>query len=398
MQNLNVVAIIPARGGSKGVPRKNIRAVGGFPLIAYSIEAALRSTLIERVIVSTDSEEIAIIARQYGAEVPFLRPAKISTDLSTDLDFFLHAINWLKEHENFVPEFWVHLRPTTPLREMEVMDRAIGAFLKNKEIATSLRSAHPAAESPYKWFQMDVNGFCQSLSANLSCDAINNPRQEFSDVYIPDGYIDVVRTSTILNTGTLYGNRMMGFVSPVCCEVDREEDFQQLEYQLSQRMPEIHQLLSAKADKPQHIKRLRHVGLVVKDLARSLDFYQKFLGLTTVSSSIETGKYIDKLVGIDDVKVEWAKLNLGQGVLVELLQYHSHPDNEMKEGHYMANRHGCSHMALTVENLDQLYEKLVQIGVKCNSAPLLSPSGQVKVLYCFDPDGIIIELVEDLSK
>src|SRR5687768_2663157 len=115
----DVLALIPARGGSKRIPRKNIHLVAGKPMIAYSIEQALQTPEITRVIVSTDDEEIAAIARSWGAEVPFLRPAEISQDLSTDLEVFTHALFWLAEHENYHPAICVHLRPTHPVRRIE---------------------------------------------------------------------------------------------------------------------------------------------------------------------------------------------------------------------------------------------------------------------------------------
>src|SRR5262245_22108602 len=112
----SVVAIVPARGGSKGIPRKNVREVGGHPLIAYSIAAGLASPLVSRVIVSTDNEEIASVARAYGAEVPFMRPAELAADDTPDLPVFIHALDWLARHENQSPAIVVHLRPTSPLR------------------------------------------------------------------------------------------------------------------------------------------------------------------------------------------------------------------------------------------------------------------------------------------
>ncbi|MBT6052972.1 MAG: acylneuraminate cytidylyltransferase family protein, partial [Candidatus Scalindua sp.] len=119
------IAIIPARSGSKGVPRKNIYFLGGHPLIAYTIAAAVLSSYIERVIVSTDSEEIAGIARDYGAEVPFLRPLEFARDHSSDREYLLHTMQWFQDSEGHVPEYWVHLRPTTPLREVGIVDQAI---------------------------------------------------------------------------------------------------------------------------------------------------------------------------------------------------------------------------------------------------------------------------------
>ena len=123
-----VVAIIPARSGSKSVAHKNIKLLSGHPLIAYSIAAAQLSKSIGRIIVSTDSEHYAGIAKKYGAEVPFIRPAKLSEDKSGDREFLEHAMEWMAENEGFQPEYWVHLRPTTPLREPRIIDEAIDFF------------------------------------------------------------------------------------------------------------------------------------------------------------------------------------------------------------------------------------------------------------------------------
>src|SRR5512143_240464 len=120
-----VLAIIPARGGSKGIPRKNIRMFAGHPLIAYSIEAGLSARSVTRVIVSTDDEEIASVARQFGAETPFLRPAEFAQDNSVDLPLFQHALKWLDEHEGYHPQVVLQLRPTSPLRPRMLVDRAV---------------------------------------------------------------------------------------------------------------------------------------------------------------------------------------------------------------------------------------------------------------------------------
>ena len=125
-----VLALIPARGGSKGIPRKNLMPLAGRPLIAYSIEQATSARHITRVIVSTDDEEIARVARDHGAEVPFMRPPEFALDLSPDIDVFRHALTWLRDNESYVPELVVHLRPTGPVRRIELIDvMSIGAHL-----------------------------------------------------------------------------------------------------------------------------------------------------------------------------------------------------------------------------------------------------------------------------
>ena len=229
---MNLIAVIPARSGSKGVPNKNIKLLGGIPLIAFSIIAAKMMPSVSRVIVSTDSNEYAEIAKFYGAEVPFLRPLDISGDKSTDSDLFLHALNWFKENENSIPEYLLHLRPTTPLRDPQIMEQAVKLFLENNEIATSLRSGHNAPESPYKWFLKDDNNFFKGLRDDLTPEKVNLPRQSFPSVYVPDGYIDVLKSTVILNSGTLHGDKMLVFESPYCVEVDTKDDFEYLEFQI----------------------------------------------------------------------------------------------------------------------------------------------------------------------
>lgn len=234
-----IVALIPARGGSKGVPRKNIKNLGEFPLIAYSIAVANLSKVIQRTIVSTDDEEIACVARKFNGEVPFLRPAELATDTSTDFDFVKHAMEWLQQNEGHIPEFFVHLRPTTPLRDVKLMDEAIAKFVVSKEYS-SMRSAHPAPESPYKWFRLDGQTHFSSLISELSNEDINGDRKSFPEAYIPDGYVDVLKTETVLRTGGLYGDCMMAYISPVCTEVDTIDEFDFLEYELKTKDSNLH--------------------------------------------------------------------------------------------------------------------------------------------------------------
>ena len=150
-----VCALIPARSESKGVPDKNIRLFEGKPLIAYSIKAAINSNLIDRVIVSTDSQSYKEVAENFGAEVPFIRPYEISQDDSTDIECFRHAINWLSENEGHVPSYFVHLRPTTPLRDPDIIDAAIEALVNSDY--TSLRSVSKMAKTAYKSFEIKNN-------------------------------------------------------------------------------------------------------------------------------------------------------------------------------------------------------------------------------------------------
>jgi N-acylneuraminate cytidylyltransferase len=224
----NVIAIIPARSGSKSVTHKNIKLLSGHPLIAYSIAAAKLSKKIDRVIVSTNSEEYAEISEYYGAEVPFIRPKKYSNDKSTDREFLMHAIKWFQDNNNSVPEYWVHLRPTTPLREINIIDNAIKS-IKADTKSTSLRSGHKAPESPLKWL-LKKGKYFQGI---LEEESFNLPKEAFSQVYIPDGYIDIVKSSFIMNNDQIHGEKIIAFESPVCYEVDSLNEFEYIQYQLN---------------------------------------------------------------------------------------------------------------------------------------------------------------------
>jgi len=235
MGSQEVFAVIPARGGSKGVPKKNIRPLTGYPLIAYSIVAARLCSQIDRIIVSTDSKEIADLSRKHGAEVPFMRPAELAGDLSPDREFVIHALEWFEKNEGAVPDYLIHLRPTTPLRDPVLIDEAITAIMSNPE-ATSLRSGHEAPESPFKWFMRDENDYFYGFNPDDPRPGYTNlPRQTFPTVYVPDGYVDVLRASFVLNSDDIHGDRIMGYVSPMCHEIDILESFELLEFQLEKR-------------------------------------------------------------------------------------------------------------------------------------------------------------------
>lgn len=237
-----IIGIIPARGGSKGVPKKNIRKLGGYPLIAYSIVASLLSKKIQRTIVSTDSEEIAEVARAYGAEVPFMRPKEFARDDSPDIEFVIHALQWFQENGGFCPELMVHLRPTTPMRDVGHIDSAIDKIIAKPE-ATSLRSVHEVTESPYKLFGIS-DGFLVGLFPDdQRPEYYNLPRQAFPPVYKPNGYVDIIRSETVLGTNSLHGPRMLAFLTPDTGELDREEDFDFIEFKLGRCRFEIYEYL-----------------------------------------------------------------------------------------------------------------------------------------------------------
>lgn len=240
---MSIVALIPARSGSKGVPHKNIKHLGGHSLIDWSIKACLKSKLIDRVIVSTDSPEYAELSVKLGAEAPFLRPELIAGDRSTDYDFVVHALDWFAANGG-EPELLVHIRPTTPFRIPALIDTAIETFRKESR-ATALRSVHEMSESAYKTFELAPQGQLKRLGAeNTALDAANNARQQFPATYQANGYVDVLSSRFVRSHGLIHGDWVMPFITPPVIEVDTADDFVHLEFLLA-RNPEIaHQLFS----------------------------------------------------------------------------------------------------------------------------------------------------------
>lgn len=227
---INSIAIIPARSGSKSVPHKNITDLNGYPMLAYSIAVAKLSG-IDRVLLSTDCPDYIKIGQQFGAETPFLRPSEYSSDKSSDFDFMNHAMNWVYENEQQIPEYWVHLRPTTPLRDPSVITDALEK-IKSDMNSTSLRSGHLATESPLKWFMKDNNDYFKPLLNNLSAQDTNLPRQHFDDVYIPNGYVDIIRASFAMNNKQkcIHGSKMIVFETEKVDEIDSVDELELIKF------------------------------------------------------------------------------------------------------------------------------------------------------------------------
>jgi N-acylneuraminate cytidylyltransferase len=203
----HILALIPARGGSKGIPRKNIKPFAGYPLIAWSIAAGLQAKSVSRVIVSTDDEEIAAVAREYGADVPFLRPAELAQDRTPDLPAFEHALKWLEDIEGYKPDVVIQLRPTSPIRPRDMVDSAVKILVENPD-ADSVRGVVPAAQNPYKMWHF--KGYDKPLKPLLGVEGIaepyNAPRQILPPAYWQTGHIDAIRTTTITRKNSLTGN------------------------------------------------------------------------------------------------------------------------------------------------------------------------------------------------
>ena len=211
-KNLKVLGLVLARGGSKSIPRKNIKLLGGKPLIAHTIEKAKSSKHIDRIILSTDDAEIADVGRQYGAETPFVRPAELAQDSTQDYPVFVHALEWLRDNEKWKPDFIVHLRPTHPFRKTSDIDKGIEMLAANVE-ADSVWTVGIPPVTPYKMFSIAENGFLKPiLSIPGEKETFNWPRQKLPKAYNHYGQVDVTRYATVMDKKSMCGENILPIV------------------------------------------------------------------------------------------------------------------------------------------------------------------------------------------
>lgn len=251
----DILALIPARGGSKGIKRKNLLPLAGKPLLAYSIESALASKLVTRVIVSTEDIEIGRLVGDYGVDV-ITRPPEFATDESPDIETFTHVLETVKSLWDYRPSLIVHLRPTCPIRKQGDIDKAIQIMLDHPK-ADSLRSVSKAKQSPYKMWTLALQGMdgvgeltrlydddLRELEYEVKRARDNHgkplmvpycgeqhslPRQLLPTVYHQNGYIDVIRASTI-ERGYMAGDVVLPFiVEPAPLDLDYPEDVAKME-------------------------------------------------------------------------------------------------------------------------------------------------------------------------
>ena len=228
---LKIVAIIPARAGSKGIPKKNLVDLAGRPLIAWSILAARESIFIDRVIVSTDSEEIAEVALSNGADVPFIRPRELATDNTPGIDVIVHALEWLSVSDHYKADYVMVLQPTSPLRSVDDIDTAI-RIMKEKR-AGSVVSVTLVKQHPYWMKQVDDRGGIKSFCE----EGLKVSRQELPPVYIINGAVYLAPIETVLRKRSMYTERTVAYIMPSERSVDIDEpiDLVEAEYFMKNR-------------------------------------------------------------------------------------------------------------------------------------------------------------------
>jgi CMP-N,N'-diacetyllegionaminic acid synthase len=223
-----ILALIPARGGSKEIPGKNIKGFNGKPLIAWTIEAAKRSKYVDRVIVSTDSTKIAEAARPFGAEVPFMRPGELATDSAPSNLVAVHALDWIRTNEGKEYDYLLLLQATSPLRTSEHIDSAISRFLDDEK-AKSLVSVSKVRENPCWMKKVNSQGYLEDLwdnNNNASC------RQNLPEFYIYNGAIYIVKCSEFLSKQEFDLPPVSYYVMEhdVSLDIDSSMDFQYAEF------------------------------------------------------------------------------------------------------------------------------------------------------------------------
>jgi N-acylneuraminate cytidylyltransferase len=208
-----VLAVVPARGGSKGLPHKNLLLLGGRPLVAHAVQTALEASLTSRVLCSTDDPHIADVARDAGAEVPFLRPAHLAQDRTEDWPVFVHALDWLEQYDGWVADLIVNLRPTSPLRTPSHVDRAIRLLLESG--VDSVKAICLARQHPHKMWLRQPDGRIQPFLKTpfRTSRGPDVPRAELEDVYWQNGVVDVTRREVIREQRVMIGHRAAGLVT-----------------------------------------------------------------------------------------------------------------------------------------------------------------------------------------
>jgi CMP-N,N'-diacetyllegionaminic acid synthase len=234
---MKITAIIPARGGSKGIPGKNIKLLNNKPLIAYSIEQAQKSNYINEIVVTTDDEKIAEVAKEYYADVPYLRPKEISGDLATDYEFIKFHLDWCKQNDKIMPDLIVQLRPTYPLRKVEILDNCLEIMMNSFQAIPyydSLRTIIPNEKTPYKMYTLSDNeNFLLPLfdQVNGIKEPYNQPRQILPKTYLHNGYIDIIKVKSFIDLDSITGQKIYPYIlsKEEIFDIDTYEDWEKVE-------------------------------------------------------------------------------------------------------------------------------------------------------------------------
>ena len=202
---------IPARSKSKSIKNKNIKLIKGKPLLAYSINTARKLTQIDKIVVSSDSPRYLNIAKKYGCNFLHLRSNSLSRDKTTDFEVFHDFLEYLKKKKITPPKFFIHLRPTTPIRKISILNKAIKFFLKYSNKYSAMRSVSRMSNPSYKTMRILNGKLCSIINDEFNLDKYNKPKEFFSKTYLPNGYIDIIKTSNIIKS-KFHGSKVLPYI------------------------------------------------------------------------------------------------------------------------------------------------------------------------------------------
>jgi CMP-N,N'-diacetyllegionaminic acid synthase len=229
-------AMIPARSGSKTIKDKNIKLINKKPLIYYTLNFAKKIKYFKKIIFSSDSEKYLKIASKFGKFYLHKRKKYAATDEATDLKLFKEFLIKYRKKNNHLPKYFAHLRPTTPIRSIKTVNRALNIFFKNSRKYSSLRSINLMSESSYKSLRIVNNKLCSIKSRDFNMDKYNMPQNNYPKTFVANGIIDIYNTRNILR-GYLLGNKSYPFlVNDLNSDIDSIQDFKFAEYNLKKKL------------------------------------------------------------------------------------------------------------------------------------------------------------------
>jgi CMP-N,N'-diacetyllegionaminic acid synthase len=230
-------AVIPARSGSKNLKNKNIIELNQKPLIAYTIKSAIQSKVFEKILVLTDSKRYAKIANKYGAEIPFLRPKKISKDKSTDNELYTYMFNYFKKKGVVLPNYFAHLSPVVPIRINNIIKKGVKYFFtKKKNDLQTMRSVSEMTQPAYKMMRIIDGKLCSIKKKDFDLNKLNKPRQLYEKTYIPNGLIDIISKKNIEINKTTHGKKTIPFlVNQMYVDIDDKNDLLYAKYLISKK-------------------------------------------------------------------------------------------------------------------------------------------------------------------
>ena len=232
MKKSKIWAIIPARSGSKNLKNKNIVLLNKKPLLAHTIDSAFKSKMFEKVLVLTDSQRYANIAKKYGAEIPFLRPKSISKDKSTDNELYVYMLKYFYKNNIDTPNFFAHLSPVVPIRKNKIIEKGIKFFFKKKKNdLQTMRSVSEMVQPAYKMMRI-VNGkLCSIKKKDFDLNKLNKPRQSYERTYIPNGLIDIISKKNLELNKTTHSKKTIPFlVDQMYVDIDDKTDLLYAKY------------------------------------------------------------------------------------------------------------------------------------------------------------------------